>query len=103
MSEQRKSYLTKSLFLAVAVILIAVVAHQPGYPSITRQIEKSQDLPSVNRSLSSRQTKKQKILLKMVSVICRGHLFMQHPASYGNSLVRGNLDDADAVGSCSNE
>ena len=46
MSEQRKSYLTKSLFLAVAVILIAVVAHQPGYPSITRQIEKSQDLPS---------------------------------------------------------
>lgn len=57
----------------------------------------------VNRSLSSRQTKKQKILLKMVSVICRGHLFMQHPASYGNSLVRGNLDDADAVGSCSNE
>ena len=57
----------------------------------------------LNRSLSSRQTKKQKILLKMVSVICRGHLFMQHPASYGNSLVRGNLDDADAVGSCSNE
>lgn len=57
----------------------------------------------MNRSLSSRQTKKQKILLKMVSVICRGHLFMQHPASYGNSLVRGNLDDADAVGSCSNE
>lgn len=46
MSEQRKSYLTKSLFLAVAVILIAIVAHQPGYPSITRQIEKSQDLPS---------------------------------------------------------
>ena len=46
MSEQRKSYLTKSLFLAVAVILIAVVAHQPGYPSITKQIEKSQDLPS---------------------------------------------------------
>ena len=36
MSEQRKSYLTKSLFLAVAVILIAIVAHQPGYPSITR-------------------------------------------------------------------
>ena len=59
--------------------------------------------PNLNRSLSSRQTKKQKILLKMVSVICRGHLFMQHPASYGNSLVRGNLDDADAVGSCSNE
>lgn len=60
-------------------------------------------LSILNRSLSSRQTKKQKILLKMVSVICRGHLFMQHPASYGNSLVRGNLDDADAVGSCSNE
>lgn len=47
MSEQRKSYLTKNLFLAVAVILIAIVAHQPGYPSITKQIEKSQDLPSV--------------------------------------------------------
>ena len=28
---------------------------------------------------------------------------MQHPASCGNSLVQGNLDDADAVGSCSNE
>ena len=44
MSEQRKSYLTKSLFLAVAVILIAIVAHQPGYPSITRQIEKRPSL-----------------------------------------------------------
>ena len=65
--------------------------------------EKKEALSGVNRSLSSRQMKKQKILLKMVSVICRGHLFMQHPASYGNSLVRGNLDDADAVGSCSNE
>ncbi len=41
-----KDYFTKGLFLVVAVILIAVVAHQPGYPSIIRQIEKSQDLPS---------------------------------------------------------
>ena len=46
MNDQRKGYLIKALFLIVAVILIAVVAHQPGYPSITRQIEKSQDLPS---------------------------------------------------------
>lgn len=41
-----KDYFTKGLFLVVAVILIAIAAHQPGYPSITRQIEKSQDLPS---------------------------------------------------------
>ena len=68
-----------------------------------RRLKKLRKGLYVNRSLSSRQTKKQKILLKMVSVICRGHLFMQHPASYGNSLVRGNLDGADAVGSCSNE
>ena len=46
MSEQRKSYLTKAIVLVVAVLLIAVIAHQSGYPSITRQIEKSQDLPS---------------------------------------------------------
>lgn len=46
MSTQRKSYLNKGIFLAVAVVLIAVIAHQPGYPSVTRQIEKSQDLPS---------------------------------------------------------
>ena len=46
MSEQRKSYLTKAIVLVVAVLLIAVIAHQPGYPSIIRQIEKNQDLPS---------------------------------------------------------
>ena len=46
MSEQRKSYLIKAIVLVAAVLLIAVIAHQPGYPSITRQIEKSQDLPS---------------------------------------------------------
>ena len=46
MSEQRKSYLIKAIILVAAVLLIAVIAHQPGYPSITRQIEKSQDLPS---------------------------------------------------------
>ena len=27
----------------------------------------------------------------------------RHPASCGNPLVQGNLDDADAAGSCSNE
>ena len=46
MSEQRKSYFSKGILLAIAVILIAVIAHQPGYPSVTRQIEKSQDLPA---------------------------------------------------------
>lgn len=41
--------------------------------------------------------------LPQATGLAGGYDFMQHPASYGNSLVRGNLDDADAVGSCSNE
>ena len=109
-----KTFATEILFERTNFLHLTGVKFQKGKPLSpntfynlcrTRRLKKEdfELAPDVNRSLSSRQTKKQKILLKMVSVICRGHLFMQHPASYGNSLVRGNLDDADAVGSCSNE
>ena len=92
--EQNKEYTLARLILRLANRIVK---------NRDRHVKELGLTTELNRSLSSRQTKKQKILLKMVSVICRGHLFMQHPASYGNSLVRGNLDDADAVGSCSNE
>lgn len=55
----------------------------------------------VNRSLSSRQMKKQKVFSRISDM--RSCFFMQLPASCGNSLVQGSLGDADAVGSCSNE
>ena len=56
----------------------------------------------LNRSLSSRQMKKQKVFSR-ISSQRSWFSFMQLPASCGNPLVRGNLDDADAAGSCSNE
>lgn len=56
----------------------------------------------LNRSLSSRQMKKQKVFSR-ISSQRSWFSFMQLPANCGNPLVRGNLDDADAAGSCSNE
>ena len=57
---------------------------------------------AVNRSLSSRQKKKQKVFSR-ISDMRSWFSFMQLPASCGNPLVQGSLADADAAGSCSNE
>lgn len=55
----------------------------------------------MNRSLSSRQMKKQNVFSR-ISKIRSWFSFMQLPASCGNPLVQGSLTDADAAGSCSN-
>ena len=56
----------------------------------------------LNRSLSSRQTKKQNVFSR-ISEMRSWFSFMQLPASCGNPLVQGSLADADAADSCSNE
>lgn len=58
--------------------------------------------PGMNRSLSSRQTKKQNVFSR-ISEMRSWFSFMQLPASCGNPLVQGSLADADAADSCSNE
>ena len=56
----------------------------------------------MNRSLSSRQMKKQKVFSR-ISEMRSWFSFRQLPASCGNPLVQGSLAGADAAGSCSNE